>query len=62
MAVLKIVLVRVVEGNMNAMQIRMGLERLVPTKVTCDVEKIKNNIFKTMFPSKGEMLPMIEWG
>jgi hypothetical protein len=52
-------LVRVVEGNMNAMQIRMELERLVPAKVAWEVEEIERNVFKTMFPLKGEMLHMI---
>jgi hypothetical protein len=45
---------------MNAMQIRMKLERLVPAKVNCDVAEIVKNIFKSVFPSKGEMLHMIE--
>jgi hypothetical protein len=47
---------------MNTMQIRMELERLVPAKVNCDVAEIVKNIFKSVFPSKGEMLRMIEWG
>jgi hypothetical protein len=45
---------------MNVMQIRMELERLVPAKVAWEVEEIERNIFKTVFPSKGEMLRMIE--
>jgi hypothetical protein len=57
--VMKTTLVRVVEGNMNAMQIRLELERLVPAKVNWEVEEIEKNIFKTVFPSKGDM---IEWG
>jgi hypothetical protein len=56
---MKTTLVRVVEGNMNAMQIRLELERLVPAKVNWEVEEIEKNIFKTVFPSKGDM---IEWG
>jgi hypothetical protein len=58
----KTVLVRVVEGNMNAMQIRMELERLVPAKVAWEVGEIEMNVFKTVFPCKGEMLCMIELG
>jgi hypothetical protein len=38
------------------------LERLEPAKVNWEVEEIEKNIFKTVFPSKGEMLHMIEWG
>jgi hypothetical protein len=52
----------VVEGNMNPMQIRMELEMLVPAKVAWEVGEIEMNVFKTMFPSKDEMLRMIEWG
>jgi hypothetical protein len=51
----------VVEGNMNVMQVRMEMERLVLAKVSWDVE-IEKNMFKIVFPSKGEMLRMIEWG
>jgi hypothetical protein len=58
-AVVKTALVRVVEGNMNVMQIRMELERLVPAKVAWEVEEIERNVFKTVFPLKGEMLHMI---
>jgi hypothetical protein len=54
--VMKTTLVRVVEGNMNAMQIRLELERLVPAKVNWEVEEIEKNIFKTVFPSKGDMI------
>jgi hypothetical protein len=39
----------------------LELERLVPAKVNWEVE-IEKNIFKTVFPSKGEMLHMIQWG
>jgi hypothetical protein len=42
------------------MQIRMEMERLVPAKVSWEVEEIERNTFKTEFPSKGEMLRMIE--
>jgi uncharacterized membrane protein YheB (UPF0754 family) len=61
-SMVKTTLVHVVEGNMNTMQIRLELERLVPTKVNWDVEEIEKNIFKIVFPLKGEMLCMIEWG
>jgi hypothetical protein len=46
---------------MNVMQVRMEMERLVLAKVSWDVE-IEKNMFKIVFPSKGEMLRMIEWG
>jgi hypothetical protein len=44
------------------MQIRMELEMLVPVKVAWEVGEIEMNVFKTVFPSKDEMLRMIEWG
>jgi hypothetical protein len=61
-AVAKIALVHVVEVNMNVVQVKLELERLVPAKVSWVVEEIEKNMFKTIFPSKGEMLQMIEWG
>jgi hypothetical protein len=39
--VVKTALVQVVEGNMNTMQIRMELERLVPAKVTWVWRKLR---------------------
>jgi hypothetical protein len=61
-AVAKKAIVRVVAGDMCGMQVKMEMERLVPTKMTWDVEEIEDNMFKTVFPSKGDMQQMIEWG
>jgi hypothetical protein len=52
----------VVEGEMNALHVKAEMERLVPTKMTRVVEEIEDNKFKTVYPSKGEMQQMIEWG
>jgi hypothetical protein len=60
--VAKTSVVRVVEGDMNALQVKAEMERLVPTKMTWDVEEIEHNKFETVCPSKGEMQHMIEWG
>jgi hypothetical protein len=58
----KMAMVWVVEGEMTATQVKAELERLVPAKMFWAVEEIEHNKFKTVFPSKGEMQRMIEWG
>jgi hypothetical protein len=55
-------IVRVLEGVLNATQIKAELTRLVPSKLTWEVEEVEPSVFKTVFPSKNEMQPMIEWG
>jgi hypothetical protein len=60
--VAKTAVVWVVEGKMNALQVKAEMERLVPAKRTWVVEENEHNIFKIVFPSKGEMQWMIEWG
>jgi hypothetical protein len=57
----KTTMVRVVEGELTAMQVKAEMEILVPTKMTWVVEEIEQNKFKTVFPSKGEMQRMIKW-
>jgi hypothetical protein len=52
----------VIEGEMNALQVKEEMERLVPAKMTWVVEEIDKNRYKTVFPTKGEMHRMIEWG
>jgi hypothetical protein len=61
-AVVKTALIGVVEGSMNALQVKLEMERLVPAKMTWEVEEIEFFLFKIVFPSKGEMSWMIEWG
>jgi hypothetical protein len=58
----RLAMVRVVEGEMTASQARAEMERLVPAKMSWAVEEIVHNKFKTVFPSRGEMQRMIEWG
>jgi hypothetical protein len=58
----KMAMVRVVEGEMTVEQMKAEMERLVPAKMAWAVEEIDQNKFKTIFPSKGEMKQMIEWG
>jgi hypothetical protein len=54
--------IRVIEGEMNALQVKAEMERLVPAKMTWVVEEIDKNRYKTIFPTKGEMHHMIESG
>jgi hypothetical protein len=60
--VAKTAMVRVVEKELTAMQVNDEIERFVPAKMAWVVEEIEQNKFKTIFPSKGEMPRMIEWG
>jgi hypothetical protein len=61
-AATKMAMVRVVEGELTAAQVKAEPERLVPAKMSWAVEEIEHNRFKTIFPSKGEIQCMIEWG
>jgi hypothetical protein len=61
-AVAKTTMMRVVEGDMCAMQVKVEMERLVPAKMSWAAEEIERNVFKTIFSSKGEMQWMIERG
>jgi hypothetical protein len=54
-AVAKTAMVRVVEGELTAGQVKAEMERLMPAKMTWVVEEIEQNKFKIVFPSKGEM-------
>jgi hypothetical protein len=47
---------------MNVNQVTSEMERLIPGKWTWAVEEVGSNTFKTNFPSKSEMLRMINWG
>jgi hypothetical protein len=61
-AVANMALVRVVEGELTAVQVKAEIERLVPAKMAWTEEEIEQNKFKTVFLSKGEMQQMIKWG
>jgi hypothetical protein len=52
----------VVEGEMNSMQVQAEMQRLVPAQTAWRVEELGKNRFNTIFPSKGEMNRMREWG
>jgi hypothetical protein len=43
------------------MQVQAEMQRLVPAQTAWKVEKMDKNMFKTVFPMKGEMHRMIEW-
>jgi hypothetical protein len=56
----KAAIIRVVDGEMNALQVKSEMERLVPGKMTWVVEEVAKNKFKTVFLTKGERQRMIE--
>jgi hypothetical protein len=52
----------VIEGEMAALQVKTEMERLVPRKTNWVIQEMATNKFKTVFPTKGELHQMIEWG
>jgi hypothetical protein len=52
----------VIEGEMTALQVKTEMERLVPVKKPWVVQEISKDKFKTLFPMKGELHRIIEWG
>jgi hypothetical protein len=61
-AMAKTAMVRVVEGELTTEQLKAEMEWLVLAKMAWAVEEIDQNKFKIVFPSKGEVKRMIEWG
>lgn len=55
-------LVRVTDGELSVSDVVSELERLIPGGWKWKVEKIGMKNFKTVFPSKAELLRMVEWG
>jgi hypothetical protein len=60
-------LIRVLDGNLSIHQVISELERLIRGLWIWNVEdtgnnNTGNNTFKTVFPSKSELLSMVEWG
>jgi hypothetical protein len=47
----KATIIRVIEGTMTGSQVTAKMERLVPGKGKWVVEEVRNNTFKTFFPS-----------
>jgi hypothetical protein len=55
-------LIRMVEGTLVAQEVVSELERLIPGDWSWKVEEAGHNLFRTFFPSKNELLHMVEWG
>jgi hypothetical protein len=55
-------LIQVIEGELSSTQVQSQMQRLVPSQIAWKIEELGKNRFKTIFPSKGEMNRMIEWG
>jgi hypothetical protein len=55
-------LIRVIEGNLAVHEVVSELEWLIPGDWSWKVEEVGHNLFRTIFPSKNELLHMVEWG
>jgi hypothetical protein len=55
-------LIRVLDGDLSIHNVVAELERLIPGPWSWKVEEAGDNTFKTVFPSKSELLRMVEWG
>jgi hypothetical protein len=53
-------LIRVLDGNLSIHNVISELERLIPGSWIWNVEDTRNNTFKTVFPSKSELMRMVE--
>jgi hypothetical protein len=55
-------LIRVMDGHLSSHHVVSELERLIPGPWTWIVEESGDNTFRMVFPSKAELLRMVEWG
>jgi hypothetical protein len=55
-------LIRITDGELSAPNVVSELERLIPGGWMWKVEEIGKDNFKIVFPSKAELLRMVEWG
>jgi hypothetical protein len=55
-------LIRVLEGELLAQGVVAELQRLIPGDWVWKVEEAGLNSFRTVIPSKNELLRMVEWG
>jgi hypothetical protein len=55
-------LIRVTEGKLSVQNVVAELKRLIPGDWVWNVEEAGQNSFRTFFPSKNEMLRMVECG
>jgi hypothetical protein len=55
-------IILVVDGEINSMQLQAEMQRLVLAQTAWMVEELGKNRFKMIFPMKGEMNRMMEWG
>jgi hypothetical protein len=50
----------VTKGKLAVQEVVSELERLIPGDLSWKVEDAGHNLFRTFFPSKNELLPMVE--
>jgi hypothetical protein len=58
----RVSLIRVMEGNLAVNEVVSELEWLIPGDWSWKVEDAGHNLFRTIFPSKNELLRTVEWG
>jgi hypothetical protein len=55
-------MIRVSDGVLSVQNVIAELQRLIPGGWVWNVEEVGNNSFRTVFPSRAELLRMVEWG
>jgi hypothetical protein len=58
----RLALISVFDGSLTVQNVISELESLILGPWRWNVEEIGNNLFKMVFPSKAELLRMVEWG
>ncbi|TVU40757.1 hypothetical protein EJB05_14233, partial [Eragrostis curvula] len=58
----RIASIRVTDGVLTIPNVISELERLIAGKWKWNVEDVGNNTFRTLFPSRAELMRMVEWG
>jgi hypothetical protein len=55
-------LISVSDGVLTLQEVTAELQRLIPGGWIWNVEAVGNNGFCTVFPSRAELMRMVEWG
>jgi hypothetical protein len=55
-------LISVSKGVLSIQEVIAELQRLIPSSWVWHVEAVGNDSFHTVFPSRAELLRMMEWG
>jgi hypothetical protein len=58
----RLALINVTNGVLSIQEVIAELQRLIPSSWVWNVEAVGNNGFRIVFPSRVELLRMVEWG